>query len=49
MEIFLDTFFNWQIVTEAWPILWQGLQATLLLSALVVPLGILGGIIIAVL
>ena len=49
MDIFLDTFFNWQIVTEAWPILWQGLQATLLLSLLVVPLGLLGGIIIAVL
>ena len=40
MDVFLDTFFNWQIVTEAWPILWQGLQATLLLSALV--LGIRG-------
>jgi len=49
MDVFLDTFFNWQIVTEAWPILWQGLKATLLLSALVVPLGLLGGIIIAVL
>ena len=49
MDIFLDTFFNWQIVAEAWPILWQGLKATLLLSALVVPLGLLGGIIIAVL
>ena len=49
MDIFLDTFLNWQIVQDAWPILWQGLQATLLLSALVVPLGILGGIIIAVL
>lgn len=49
MDIFLETFLNWQIVTEAWPILWQGLQATLLLSALVVPLGLAGGIIIAVL
>jgi len=49
VDVFLDTFLNWQIVQDAWPILWQGLQATLLLSALVVPLGILGGIIIAVL
>ncbi|MBR0672142.1 amino acid ABC transporter permease [Neoroseomonas soli] len=49
MDLFLDTFFNWQIVQEAWPILWQGLKATLLLSALVVPLGLLGGIILAVL
>jgi len=49
VDVFLDTFLNWQIVQDAWPILWQGLQATLLLSALVVPLGILGGVIIAVL
>lgn len=49
MEVFLDTFLNWQIVQEAWPILWQGLQTTLLLSALVVPLGILGGVVLAVL
>ena len=49
MDLFLDTFFNWQIMQEASPILWQGLRATLLLSALVVPLGFLGGVIIAVL
>jgi polar amino acid transport system permease protein len=49
MEIFLDTFLNWQIAQEASPILWQGLWSTLLLSALVVPLGILGGVMIAVL
>ncbi len=49
MDMFLETFFNWQIIEEAWPILWQGLQATLLLSLLVVPLGIAGGIMIAVL
>jgi polar amino acid transport system permease protein len=34
---------------EASPILWAGLRATLLLSLLVVPLGLLGGIILAVL
>ena len=49
MDIFLDTFFNWQIVQEASPILWQGLWATLTLSALVVPLGLAGGVMIAVL
>jgi polar amino acid transport system permease protein len=49
MDTFIETFFNWQIVQDAWPILWQGLQATLLLSALVVPLGLAGGIMIAVL
>ena len=49
MDLFLETFFNWQIVGEAWPILWQGLKATLLLSLLVVPLGVVGGVLIAVL
>ncbi|WP_137125450.1 amino acid ABC transporter permease [Roseomonas sp. HF4] len=49
MEDFLLAFLNWQIVQEAWPILWDGLKSTLALSAMVVPLGIAGGIILAVL
>jgi len=49
VEDFLFAFLNWQIVQEAWPILWDGLKSTLMLSALVVPLGIAGGIILAVL
>jgi len=49
MEDFLFAFLNWEIVREAWPILWDGLQSTLLLSALVVPLGIGGGVLLAVL
>ena len=49
MQDFLEAFFNWEIMREASPILWQGLRATLLLSLVVVPLGLLGGIILAVL
>ena len=49
VEDFLFAFLNWQIVQEAWPILWDGLKSTLMLSAVVVPLGITGGIILAVL
>jgi polar amino acid transport system permease protein len=49
MEDFLLAFLNWQIVQDAWPILWDGLKSTLALSAIVVPLGIAGGIILAVL
>ena len=49
MEDFLSAFLNWDIVKEASPILWEGLRATLLLSAMVVPLGLLGGIILAIL
>ena len=49
MQDFLDAFFNTQILMEAWPILLQGLGQTLLLSVVVVPLGLLGGMILALL
>jgi polar amino acid transport system permease protein len=49
MQDFLEAFLNWEIMREASPILWQGLRATLLLSLVVVPLGLLGGMILAVL
>ena len=45
----LETFLNIDIILAAWPILLQGFGQTLLLSALVVPLGVLGGAILAVL
>jgi polar amino acid transport system permease protein len=46
---FLAAFFSWQIVSEAWPILLDGLIRTVLLSLLVVPLGFAGGVILALL
>lgn len=49
MTDFIDAFFNLQILMEAWPILLAGLGQTLLLSAVVVPLGLLGGMILAIL
>jgi polar amino acid transport system permease protein len=49
MQDFIQAFLNWQIVQEASPILLDGLRATLLLSLLVVPLGLSGGILLAVL
>jgi polar amino acid transport system permease protein len=49
MEEFIEAFFNFQILAEAWPILLDGLGQTLLLSAVVVPLGLLGGLILAIL
>ena len=49
MSEFADAFFNIPILLEAWPILLQGLGQTLLLSAVVVPLGLLGGLILALL
>jgi polar amino acid transport system permease protein len=46
---FLLAFFSLEIVGQAWPILWAGLQQTLLLSAIVVPLGLGGGMLLALL
>jgi len=45
----LDTFFNVEIMKAAWPILLAGLGNTLLLSVTVVPLGLLGGLMLALL
>jgi polar amino acid transport system permease protein len=45
----IETFFNIAILKAAWPILLSGLGTTLALSALVVPLGLSGGIVIALL
>jgi polar amino acid transport system permease protein len=45
----IDTFFNTGIVVAAWPILLQGLLMTAGLSLLVVPLGAIGGAVLAIL
>jgi polar amino acid transport system permease protein len=49
MDDFMQAFLNWEIVREASPILWRGLWQTLLLSVMVVPLGLIGGVILALL
>lgn len=49
MEDFVQAFLNLEIVREASPILLDGLWATILLSLMVVPLGLAGGIILALL
>ncbi len=45
----METFLNAGIVVAAWPILWSGLLGTVGLAVLVVPLGVLGGLAIALL
>lgn len=49
METLIRSFFNVEIVRAAWPILLAGLGNTLLLSAAVVPLGLGGGLLLALL
>src|SRR5260221_1062146 len=45
----LQTFFNPEIIAAAWPIILAGLGNTVLLSLVVVPLGLLGGLGLAML
>lgn len=45
----ISTFLNVQIIAAAWPILLQGLLMTVGLSLVVVPLGVFGGALIAIL
>jgi polar amino acid transport system permease protein len=49
MDDFLEAFFSLDIIGQALPLLWQGLQQTLLLSAMTVPLGLVGGVVLALL
>ena len=45
----IETFFNPEIIGAIWPIVVAGLLNTVLLSLIVVPLGLLGGLILALL
>ena len=45
----IQTFFNPEIIVASWPIVLAGLRNTVLLSLLVVPLGLFGGLILALL
>jgi polar amino acid transport system permease protein len=49
MDDFAQAFLNLDIVRQASPILWRGLWQTLLLAVMVVPLGLVGGVILALL
>ena len=45
----LQTFFNLEIIGAAWKIILAGLGNTVLLSLVVVPLGLIGGLALAIL
>lgn len=47
MEALIHNFFNLGILAQAWPILLAGVWMTLLLTLVVVPLGIAGGLAVA--
>src|SRR5262249_11759488 len=48
LQLFLDNFANWDSFVRIWPLLWQGLQLTVLLSVVTVPIAIAVGLLIAV-
>lgn len=49
MDAILQNFFNMEIAAKVWPFLLKGLGMTLMLSAIVVPLGLMAGLVVAVL
>ena len=48
LQLFLDNFADWASFTQIWPLLWQGLQLTVVLAAVTLPLAILVGLVIAI-
>src|SRR5690242_16864537 len=41
LQLFLDKFADWDSFVRIWPLLWQGLQLTVLLSIVALPIAIL--------
>lgn len=48
LQLFLDNFADWNSLVRIWPLLWQGLQLTVLLAVVTVPIAIAVGLAIAV-
>lgn len=47
MDQIIEQFFNLEIMRQSWPIMWRGLLMTLTVSAAVIPLGLFGGLLVA--
>jgi polar amino acid transport system permease protein len=48
LNLFLDNFADWDSFYRVWPLLWQGLQLTVLLAVVTLPIAIAVGLAIAV-
>jgi len=48
LHLFLDNFANWDSLVLIWPLLWQGLQLTVLLAVVTLPIAVAVGLLIAV-
>jgi len=49
LQLFLDNFADWDSFVRIWPLLWQGLQLTFLLSIVTLPIAAAAGLLIAIL
>ncbi len=49
LQLFLDNFVDWDSFLRIWPLLWQGLQLTALLSLVTLPIAIAVGLTLAIL
>ena len=49
LHLFLDNFADWDSFTQIWPLIWQGLQLTALLSVVTLPVAAAVGLLIAIL
>lgn len=45
----IDAFFNFDILSQSWPLLLRGISTSLMLSALGIPLGLVAGLVLALL
>jgi polar amino acid transport system permease protein len=48
MELLRQQFFNLDVMAQAWPLILRGLGMTALLCLAVIPLGLMGGLAVAV-
>ena len=47
MDQIIQVFFNAAVFERAWPFLWRGVQMTVLLSLVIVPIGLASGLAVA--
>ena len=47
MDLVLQQFFNFEVMQKVWPLLLRGLGTTLWLCLIVIPLGLVGGMLVA--
>ena len=47
MDAILQQFFNLEVMAKSWPLIWKGFLTTLYICAIVIPLGLGGGLVVS--